>query len=119
MIPGSALRKLKAMTGLETSHPSDKVYKLHYDGGEFSVEYRDEKRAADRLRQLNWTRVCCIAFELANYKCIGCGQIKPLQGHHKLYRSRWKRSDGPLDVVSNIASLCNACHQSIHEPKRL
>lgn len=46
------------------------------------------------------------------YKCAKCDGFKPLQVHHKTYRSH-----GRLDVPSNLIALCQACHEATHGRK--
>ncbi|HEC62118.1 MAG TPA: hypothetical protein ENI27_07680 [bacterium] len=47
-------------------------------------------------------------FELDDWRCRVCGRIRPLQGHHMK-----KRSQGRLDVVENVVSLCYECHEHV------
>lgn len=115
MIPGSALRKLEAITGLKATKEADKCYALWIEEGvAYFAMVADEQDACKQLRDDNWRRVCNTVFREQEFKCARCGQIQPLQGHHKLYRSRWSRKDGPLDVASNTEGLCARCHESEH-----
>ena len=116
MIPGSALRKLEAMTGLTASQdPVDGKYTLLLPDGQFFVSYlRDEKMACRDLREKNWKRVSNLVFESQGWVCKNCNQRRGLQCHHVRFRSRWRREDGPLDVQSNLAGLCQGCHQEEH-----
>jgi len=47
-------------------------------------------------------------FALDGWRCKICGLIRPLQGHHLT-----KRSQGRLDVVENVVSLCYGCHEDV------
>jgi len=115
MIPGSALRKLSAITGLEASRESPSCYRLKItEDVSFFSFLEDERAACDMLRKMNWARVERNVFETQGWKCKRCGQVKPLQGHHVLFKSRWRRSDGPLDIESNIEGLDQACHGQEH-----
>lgn len=115
MLEGSALRKLSAITGLEASRMECGMYRLDIapDVSLFSSR-KDEKAACEELRRANWTRVCTRRFEMQQWKCHGCSRILPLQGHHVIFRSRWVRQDGPLDVVENIEGCCAVCHEKKH-----
>lgn len=115
MIPGSALRKLSAITGLEASKEDEGCYRLSIAPGvAFFAFIKDEKEACEQLRKDNWRRVCLLKFESVGWKCERCTKMTGLTGHHKIYRSRWRRQDGPLDVVSNIEALCSSCHDGEH-----
>lgn len=117
MITGSALRKLEAITGLKATQTSPACYKLEVsESVAFFSFKRDEKEAANELRQHNWKRVCRIVFEAQGWKCNECTKILPLQGHHWLFRSRWSKKDGPLDHEKNVVGLCQSCHETIHRP---
>lgn len=116
MIPGSAIRKLVAITGCGVGTDGDGgFYFLFVDSATiFKSFLKDEKAACQDLRNQNWARVSKIVFEKQDWKCARCGQCRPLQAHHRIYRSRWRRSDGPLDVESNIEGLCEKDHGAEH-----
>lgn len=116
MIPGSRLRKLEAITGLVAAQDTATgAYTLALTDGQVLISYmRDERMACRDLREKNWRIVCNGVFERQQWKCAKCGERRPLSGHHKLFRSRWKRSDGPLDVESNTDGLCQQCHGKEH-----
>lgn len=117
MITGSAMRKLSAITGLEAKKLSPTCYGLYITPHVALFSFvADEKQACDQLRQQNWKRVTMLAFEKAGWTCMECHRIRPCEGHHINYRSRWSRDDGPLDVVENIRVLCSECHGNIHRP---
>lgn len=115
MITGSAMRRLAAQTGLEVKKLSPSCYGIYISESSALYSFvEDEKKACEQLRKQNWTRVVGLACRRAAWKCERCGLRKPLQGHHKVYRSRWSREDGPLDVVGNILVCCQECHQREH-----
>ncbi len=116
MIPGSALRRLSAITGLEAKKLGDGVFALYMEPEVALVSFlKDEKEACAALRQNNLRRVNEIIFRKQAYKCADCGERVPLQGHHVNTRARWRPSDGPLDVESNIRGLCQVCHANAHK----
>lgn len=117
MIPGSSMRKLQAQTGLEVKQLSPTCYGIYITPSVALFSFvADEKKACQQLRQQNWARVSKLAFERAGWKCERCHRIRECQGHHKVYKSRWSREDGPLDVVDNIECLCAECHENEHRP---
>lgn len=114
MIPGSALRKLEAITGLEATKLSV-GYQLKYGPGVgFYSAKKDEKAACEELRRANWKRIQGIVGERQGWKCFQCGRLVPLQFHHQRFKSRWMRSDGPLDHEDNVIALDSACHGKEH-----
>ena len=44
-----------------------------------------------------------------NGNCERCGKHPAVHPHH-----RWLRSQGGLDVPSNIAAICPGCHREVH-----
>lgn len=114
MISGSALRKLEAITGLEATKLSV-GYQLKYGSGVgFYSAKKDEKAACEELRRANWKRIQGIVGERQGWRCFQCGRITELQAHHVIFRSRWRREDGPLDHESNVRMECQRCHQAEH-----
>ncbi len=55
---------------------------------------------------------CMEARRLAGYRCQRCHALKPLQAHHREFRSHGRR-----DTPENIEILCEDCHRNIHCPK--
>lgn len=49
------------------------------------------------------------AMELAGWRCSRCGGYKPLQTHHREYRSH-----GRDDRMGNLEPLCSDCHEAEH-----
>jgi len=116
MIPGSALRRLTSITGLQATKDAPKCYRLQIAPGVALFSFKDdEKEACSELRQLNWRRVSNIIFEKQCWKCGECGRRLGLSVHHKIFRSRWRPTDGPLDVEDQLVALCSSCHSAIHD----
>jgi hypothetical protein len=44
------------------------------------------------------------------YKCRCCKLRRELHGHHVVYRSQ-----GGDDIESNLLSLCDPCHEAVHQ----
>lgn len=115
MIPGSAMRKLEAQTGLVVEKASDACYRINIAPSVALFAFvKDEKESCRILRDMNWKRVCGLVFAKQEWKCAECQKMTGLQGHHVKFKSRWRRSDGPLDVESNVRGLCQNCHSSEH-----
>lgn len=120
MIPGSALRRLVAITGLGAGHDVDGGfwYLAVIDPPKENIFLKsflkNEKAACQQLRDQNWARVTRIVFERQEWKCAKCHGVKALQGHHVRFRSRWRRCDGPLDHEDNILGECGECHGEEH-----
>lgn len=53
---------------------------------------------------------CAIVRERQEYKCFLCGDLKPLDCHHKDGRGRGERSDR----IDDIVGLCRHCHDEAH-----
>lgn len=115
MIPGSALRKLAKITGLKATREADSCWKLEVCPGVAHFSFlSDEQAACAELRAINWKRVVRAVCTAQGWRCHKCQAMTPLSGHHRIFRSRWRPTDGPLDVESNIWGLCSACHESQH-----
>ncbi len=115
MIPGAALRKLTAITGLEATCEADGVFRLEVSPAVALFSFkREEVEACRELREMNLKRVNRLVFEKQQWRCARCGERLPLSGHHKVFRSRWRRAMGPLDTVENIEGLCARDHETEH-----
>lgn len=121
MLPGSTLRKLEAITGGNVSKIEVRekmfLYVLYFSFvTDPAISYlgNNDRMASEQLRSQNWKRVCNNVATAQEWRCADCGQCKPLQGHHKIYRSRWRRADGPLDAESNVKMICALCHEREH-----
>lgn len=118
MITGSAMRKLEAITGLIVRKEKVGYSMTVSPGVAYYSRKQDEKEACKELREQNWRRVCQEVFKLQGWKCGQCEKVKPLQGHHYIFRSRWSRSDGPLDHPKNVIGMCAECHAAEHGPAK-
>lgn len=87
--------------------------------------YRKKKSALNRLKTYNkkpkQKRVVVskktyeiVSSEQKGY-CGLCGEQKPLQLHHILYRSEAKHL---IDEPSNCIMLCLTCHDQVHSSKK-
>jgi len=62
------------------------------------------------LAETTWEQVAAKVLERAWLGlCERCGLVPPAEAHH-----RWLKSQGGLDVPSNLAALCRACHDWCH-----
>lgn len=59
------------------------------------------KREFSRMRRY--------ALERDGYRCSHCGRTGPLHVHH-----RTPRSQGGMNNLSNLTSLCPDCHKAVH-----
>jgi 5-methylcytosine-specific restriction endonuclease McrA len=55
-----------------------------------------------------WQKVRWASFERDGFKCIRCGESKPLQGHHIKPKTFFPEL---ALVVGNVVSLCLGCHE--------
>ncbi|SRR6266702_6601287 len=78
--------------------------------GVFDVR-ASSRDAAERLVDLHWREVCKIVFRMQNWHCAYCLRIRPLTGHHKIFRSQ-----GRIDSVTNAEGLCSDCHGNKYGP---
>ena len=70
------------------------------------------KRPKDALNVIvnwNWRRVSAIVLKRAGYACEDCRRIRPLQIHHRIFRSHGRR-----DIESNLLAICAPCHEKRH-----
>ena len=47
-----------------------------------------------------------------SWRCVGCGQHRPLDIHHIL-----PLAQGGSNRLTNMVSLCRECHQQVHGRK--
>lgn len=57
-----------------------------------------------------YQRHCEMVAVLQRRRCARCGELRPLQGHHIIFRSH-----GRNDRLPGIEMLCPDCHGNIHE----
>lgn len=63
------------------------------------------------LEQTTWDAVAALVLLRPwTGRCERCGKERAVHPHH-----RWLKSQGGLDVPSNIAALCAVCHREVHE----
>jgi len=71
-------------------------------------------RADVALSEATWEQVASLVLQrplggFGNGNCERCGEHPAVHPHH-----RWLRSQGGLDVPSNIAAICERCHRDVH-----
>lgn len=54
-----------------------------------------------------------IAMQRAGWRCSRCRSMRPLQPHHRKYRSH-----GGTHRIDNLEPVCWDCHRMIHELER-
>jgi hypothetical protein len=54
-----------------------------------------------------------IAMQRAGWRCARCKSTRPLQPHHRKYRSH-----GGTHRIDNLEAVCWDCHRVIHELER-
>lgn len=54
------------------------------------------------------------------YRCKRCGSQKGISVHHKggIVESKWLSSKGHHNDANNLVTICEACHDAIHEEAR-
>ncbi len=68
-------------------------------------QYQDPTRLDENLR------LACLMRD--RYQCQQCGKQRcRLQAHHLIYRDH-----GGKDTLGNVLTLCEACHQKVHQGK--
>jgi hypothetical protein len=67
------------------------------------------KDMAQEFVDWNLKRNAELVFEQQGWRCARCGEMKPLQAHHKRFRSH-----GRDDRVANIEGRCQPCHGKQH-----
>lgn len=114
MIPGSAMRRLEDITGLTVATTEGGYILLVSPEISLLSTKRKEKEACQQLREFNLRRVSLLVFQKQNWLCAECGRHLPLQAHHVIFRSRWRREMGPLDCEANIRGMCSEHHEQQH-----
>ena len=86
-----------------------------FDGTEMVVKAsgRVEWLALKALVHLVYIRHSRIAIERHEGRCARCRSRRPLQIHHRKYRSH-----GGTHQVNNLEPVCWDCHRVIHERER-
>lgn len=62
-----------------------------------------------RLNLEEYSALCALVANRDEWKCKHCGFRNNLHVHHIIYRSQ-----GGADEMSNLVTLCNACHEAVH-----
>lgn len=70
------------------------------------------KRSRLRLPHKDYKALCLVVMERDGWKCQcpGCKSRNNLHGHHLKFRS-----EGGDDADYNLLTLCDNCHQALHE----
>jgi len=68
------------------------------------------KRRKVKLEGKEYQQLIRQVFELDGWRCKICRKMLPLQAHHLQ-----KRSQGRLDVIENLISVCYRCHDKIEK----
>jgi len=74
---------------------------------------RDLNAGLEALLESHWRWLCRLIDKRAGYRCEGCGEIVPLQHHHREFRSH-----GRKDTLENILAECFRCHARYHSRER-
>ena len=69
---------------------------------------KTEHEALGNVAETFYKKECLRVFESQGWKCCSCGELRPLQGHHKVHRSH-----GRVDR-DNIEGRCAKCHGQEH-----
>lgn len=107
------LRRAERVTGLRIEAGTDAVgaFASAYNGDALVQTMRSPKgieAALGLLVEELYKVECQKVFTAQEWKCAGCGQFRPLQGHHKRHRSQGRVDKG------NLEGLCAACHGKEH-----
>ncbi len=99
----------KIINGLITGN--GQFYTATTPEGDFDVRATTAKQAAERLVDLHWREVCKQRARQQNFLCFECQRMKPLEGHHRIFRSA-----GRSDAIGNIDMWCSDCHGGKYGP---
>lgn len=73
------------------------------------TEAKSKEEALEKLVDLGYRMRVLWVCRQQGWRCYNCGAVKPLEGHHKKFRSH-----GRVDVAANLVALCCACHGLQH-----
>lgn len=109
------VEQARQITQLDISNIGRGMWEAKAKDGVFTwrVGPMSNRDAAQRIVELNWKRVCREALVRDNYRCVQCGSMRGLHGHHKALRSQ-----GRVDSLDNIETLCGSCHKDAHRQHR-
>jgi 5-methylcytosine-specific restriction endonuclease McrA len=68
------------------------------------------KQPRRRLDADAYQQLCRKVLERDGWRCQGCGAMQHLQVHHKHFRSQ-----SGDDSENNLITLCERCHNLVHE----
>ena len=59
-------------------------------------------------------------FRRDGWRCKRCGGSADLSLHHKggIFASTWLRAKGHASTPNNLVTMCNPCHDAIHDEAR-
>ena len=112
------IKRAERLTGYEIRElppERDKVYFGAFDGQRLVarasglVEWQALKELVDRVYLLHSR----ISMQQHGWRCARCRSRRPLQIHHRKYRSH-----GGTHELSNLEPVCWDCHRVIHERER-
>lgn len=106
-LTGYEIRELSNETGLVTLGAFDGVKLVVKASGR--VEWIALRAVVDRVLSLHGA----IALKQNSGRCARCRLRRPLQIHHRRYRSH-----GGTHRVENLEPVCWDCHRLIHETER-
>ena len=70
----------------------------------------------DKLKDPRWIEFRKRVYKKDGYRCTICGtKDRPLNAHHRFYN----KNKEPWDyLVEDLATLCNWCHEFLHNPNK-
>ena len=84
----------------------------NWEHGQETVTAKDQGEAIEKLVDRIYKLRSLAVMKRQGYVCHECGDRKPLQIHHRKFRSK-----GRVDTISepsNLVALCADCHQRAH-----
>ena len=107
------IRRAEQVTGfrIEVGVDNAGAFAMAYDGDVLVKVMRSKRDVKDATRLLVedlYREECGKVFQAQGWKCARCGRFRPLQGHHKVHRSKGRVDKG------NLEGLCAACHGKEH-----
>ena len=107
------IRRAEQVTGfrIEVGVDSAGAFAMAYDGDVLVKVMRSKRDVKDATRLLVedlYREECGKVFQAQGWKCARCGYFRPLQGHHKVHRSKGRIDRG------NLEGLCAVCHGKEH-----
>jgi hypothetical protein len=106
-LTGYEIRELRSERGQVTFGAFDLTQLVVKASGR--VEWMALKALVDRVYTLH----CRMALHRDGWRCARCRSSRPLQIHHRKYRSH-----GGTHQVDNLEPVCWDCHRMIHSSER-